>query len=495
MRSAYTFCSADAAALSKGTTSPMNALSALLTLAVLLPLLVMPSLVDAQASALKVEDRGTFIVFPDRVSFNVKITSRVPVAQVVLEYGVVKRTCGDITAKAFPKFTSGPSIDVSWTWEMLQTGSEPPGAVIWYRWRVIDRDGNSAVTPDATVTWLDRTYSWQQISSGDLTLHWYTGDRGFAEDLLATMGDGIAQLARMTGVRPQAPIHLYVYGDTREMQEAMLYEPSWTGGVAFPENNITIIGIHPANLEWGKRTIVHELTHLIVGQMTFSCGRNVPTWLDEGIAVYAEGGLDDWSEERFGEAIAANNLLSVRDLTSGFSSHPDTADLSYSQSYSLVSYLIEAHGPEQLLALFDALRAGNSVESGLRKSYGLGLEELEDSWRRWVGAGLRSGGEVPATQVPTPLPTFAPLAVAPTSAAPTPERTREPTATVVSAIATLDQAAATLAPASAEPAGGVVAPLPPQRGGFDLRIPAAALLFFAGLGLTSVAALKLFGGR
>jgi len=130
----------------------MNALSALLTLDVLLLLLTIPPRVDAQASAPKVEDRGTFVVFPDRVNVNAKITSRAPVAQVVLEYGVVKRTCGDITAKAFPKFTPSASIDVSWTWEMLQTGSEPPGAVIWYRWRVIDRDGNSAVTPDATVT-------------------------------------------------------------------------------------------------------------------------------------------------------------------------------------------------------------------------------------------------------------------------------------------------------------------------------------------------------
>jgi hypothetical protein len=459
-----------------------------LLLVVLLLLLTGPQAASAQgaSTSLTVSDRGTFVVFPDRISFNAHISSKIPVSEVVLEYGVEKRTCGNITAKAFPKFTPGTELDVNWTWEMLQTGSEPPGAVIWYRWRVTDRDGNTAVTPDARVTWLDNTYEWQQLVRDELTLHWYDGSRAFAADLLDTMASGVKQLEQMTGVRPQAPIHLYVYGNTTEMQEAMLYEPSWTGGVAFPANNITIIGIHPANLEWGKRTIVHELTHLIVGQMTFSCGENVPTWLNEGIAVYAEGGLDSWSEARFRQAVAANELLSVRDLTNGFSAHPDLADLSYSQSYSLVAYLVERYGSERLLALFERLRGGATVEAGLQSAYGIGLDVLEDGWRGWVGAGPRPQAAPAASPQPTPIPTYAPLAVAPTSAVRPPVRTPAPTATA------MPTAAATATP---EPAGGVVDAPAPARRGADPRAIGGGLLFVAGLALTGAASWKLFGGR
>lgn len=469
--------------------------SALLAFVALFLLLTHPGAVGAQgpASRLTVTDRGTFIVFPDRISFNAHITSQVPVTQVVLEYGVEKRTCGDITAKAFPKFTPGTQLDVNWTWEMLQTGSEPPGSVIWYRWRVTDRDGNTAVTPDARVTWIDNTYSWQQLVNGDLTLHWYDGGRPFAVELLNTMVEGVEQLASMTGVRPQAPIHLYVYGNTAEMQDAILYEPSWTGGVAYPANNITIIGIHPSNLEWGKRTIIHELTHLIVGQMTFSCGENVPTWLNEGIAVYAEGGLDSWSEARLRMAIEANSLLSVRDLTNGFSSHPDLADLSYSQSYSLVAYLVEHYGSQRLLALFEQLRAGKSVEAGLQSTYGIGLDTLEDGWRAWVGAGPRPQVAVEAQPQPTPIPTFAPLGAAPTSAVRPPVRTPAPTATPTAPSVT--DTTPTTAPEPAEPAGGVIEAQPPASQGPDPRAISAGLLFFVGLGLASTASWKLFGGR
>ncbi len=310
----------------------MRTLRAITLLALLLLAMLVPPPAAAQGG-LTVTDRGVFVVFPDRISFNAHIVSASPITQVVLEYGVDKRTCGDVTARAFPEFTPGTTVEASWTWEMLGTGSEPPGATIWYRWRATDSAGNTAVSPDMRATWIDKSYDWHQISRDDLTLHWYSGEPAFAEDLLSTAIDGLARLKKFTGVRPQSPIDLYIYGTTQQMQDAILYEPNWTGGVAYPANNITIIGISPAYLEWGRRTIVHELTHLIVGQITFSCGENVPTWLDEGMAVYAEGGLDDRSQFSFDDAVSSNSLLSVRSISNGFSQHPALADLAYSQSY------------------------------------------------------------------------------------------------------------------------------------------------------------------
>lgn len=468
-------------------------LFALLCLA-LLWLAPSPGLAQSGTASLAITDRGSFVVFPDRVSFNAQIRTQTPVKQIVLEYGVDKRTCGDVVAKIYPKFTPGSVIDVNWTWEMKQTGSEPPGATIWYRWRVIDQNGNSAVTPDARVTWLDSTYGWQHITQGDLTLHWYAGSRPFADDLLATTVDGIEQLARLTGVRPQAPIHLYIYGDTQEMQDAILYEPSWTGGVAFPANNITIIGIAPAQLDWGKRTIVHELTHLIVGQMTFSCGENVPTWLDEGIAVFAEGGLDPYSAARFERAVAANELLSVRAISNGFSSHPDIADLSYSQSYSLVRYLVEAHGAPKLLALFENLRAGLTVEAGLQQAYGFDLDGLEDRWRNWLGAARRDSQAPTASPPRAPLPTYAPIAVAPTGPARAPTATGAAGAVAAASDNTAVAALATrIVPAPPDALAASPAPARPAAG--DPRLLGAALVFVLGLGLVLLASWKLFATR
>jgi hypothetical protein len=447
------------------------------------------SIADAQSTnPLTITHRPEFIAFPDRISFNAQISSTAPIEQVVLEYGVVKRTCGDIVAKAFPRFTPATTVDVNWTWEMLQTGSEPPGATIWYRWRATDRAGNTLLSEEHRVTWRDQSNPWQQISEGDVTLHWYAGSPDFANELLSTATGGLEQLATFSGVRPVAPIDIYIYANSRAMRDAILYEPSWAGGVAYPANNITIIGINPNYLDWGKRTIVHELTHLIVGQITFSCGENVPTWLDEGIAVFAEGGLDDYSQAMFQRAVASNTLLSVRSISNGFSQHPDLADLSYSQSYSLVDYLIRAHGKEKLLGLFASLRDGLTVEAGLLTNYGFDLDGLEDRWRAAIGAAPRQQVAVELTAVPTVVPTAQPMAVPP------PAPTRMPTPTgIATVVPTPTAAVAGVAPPAEAPAPAPTAVVPVSP--FDPRIIGAVLVFLVGLSLSGLAAWKLFGAR
>ena len=80
---------------------------------------------------------------------------------------------------------------------------------------------------------------------------------------------GLTLLKNDAGLVPDSPIDLYIFGSTNDMKDAILYEPSWTGGQAFPEQNIVILGISQAELDWGRSSIVHELTHVLVGHLTF----------------------------------------------------------------------------------------------------------------------------------------------------------------------------------------------------------------------------------
>ena len=369
---------------------------------------------SAQGS-ITIEDRGVTMEFPERLTFNARIESSAEIDQVVLEYGIEKLTCSAVTAKAFPDFEPGTSIDVSWTWEMLQSGSRPPGAQIWYRWRVSDTAGNESVSDEQRLVWLDDQHAWHSISRGMLTLHWYSGSRDFAEDLLNSAVDSLAQLGETTGVVPQFPIDLYIYADTADLRDAILYEPGWTGGLAYPDYDILLIGISPDQIEWGKDTEAHELTHILVGHLTFSCLGSVPTWLNEGIAVYGEGEPDRASAGELQNAIVADRLIAVRALSGGFSEHPDKASLSYAQSYSLVNFLVAGYGPDKLLTLFGNLRDGLPIEDALNDAYGFGLDGLEDSWRASIGAKpRRAEGVAPTpTAIPTPVPTYRPISGAP----------------------------------------------------------------------------------
>src|SRR5688572_18580071 len=124
--------------------------------------------------------------FPESVTFHATITSDVDITSVVLEYGNEQQTCGEVIAKAFPQFTPGKTVDAEWTWEMRQSGSLPPGAQLWWRWRITDANGVETLTETNTATWLDDIHTWQTMNNGEsqsVRLHWYEGDQTFAADL------------------------------------------------------------------------------------------------------------------------------------------------------------------------------------------------------------------------------------------------------------------------------------------------------------------------
>ncbi|HMA35918.1 MAG TPA: peptidase MA family metallohydrolase [Chloroflexia bacterium] len=365
-------------------------------------------------SPLVVQDQGVTLEFPDRLTFKAHVAGSAGIDRVILEYGVEKLTCGTVIAKAFPHVDAGSAADVSWTWEMHKSGSEPPGARIWYRWRATDKAGHETVSDKHDVLWLDHQHAWQSLTRDKLTLHWYAGSSSFAQGLLDSAVGSLQQLKQTTGVVLAWPTDLYIYDNTAAMQGAVLYQPGWTGGLAYPTNDIVLIGISPQQVDWGKRTEAHELTHVLVGHLAFSCLSSIPTWLNEGIAVYGEGGPEASSRTQLQQAISANKLMSVRSLSGGFSEDPGKADLSYSESYSLVNFLITQYGQPRIIKLFGDLRDGMKIDDALSDAEGLSLDTLEDRWRTAVGAPPRPASASPvATMLPTAVPTYRPISGAP----------------------------------------------------------------------------------
>lgn len=394
---------------------------------ILLTLILSLSLLTAKPASASpradVTDDRAEISFPIAVTFSAQIDAAANITSVVLEYGTDQLTCGEVIAKAFPQFTPGRSVNVEWTWEMRQSGSLPPGATLWWQWRYTDETGRETISNRQTVTWLDSQHNWKTLSADKLNLHYYSGDQGFAQELLDAAKSGLDFNRTQSGLSAESPIDLYIYASTNDLRDAILYEPSWTGGQAFPDHDIVILGISQSDLDWGRDAIVHELTHVLVGHLTFSCLGGVPTWLNEGLAVYSEGGLDSASQQQLDDAIRDNTLLSVRSLSAGFSEVPSKAYLSYSQSYSIVKFLVETYGQAEMTDLLTSLRDGATIDDALMDTYGFNVEGLEDEWRKAIQAQPRTASAEPTAQ---PTPTFVPTIV-PISGAPLAQQIATPT--------------------------------------------------------------------
>jgi hypothetical protein len=366
------------------------------------------------------DDQVTFS-FPETATFSATLSSSSNINSVVLEYGNEQQTCGDVIAKAFPVFTPSSTVNAQWTWDMRQSGSLPPGATLWWRWRYTDESGAEFLSEKQTATWIDTVHNWQSISSTDLNLHYYNIDANFAQNMLNAGIEGLRRNKDQAGLVTDAPIDIYVYPNYNDMRDAILYEPSWTGGQAHPEFNIVIMGLSGSDSTWDQNTVIHELTHVLVGHFTFSCLGVTPAWLDEGLAMFSEGKLDSGMQSQLDAAIQTDQLITLRSLNGGFSELPDKANLSYSQAYSVVNFLVNTYGQDKMTGLLAALRDGKTVDDALLSIYGFNTDGLDDAWRASVGAPPRPVSAQPTSQpTPTYVPTYVPVTGAQLETTPTP---------------------------------------------------------------------------
>jgi hypothetical protein len=374
---------------------------------------VMP--VHAQAG-IQLKNNEASLSFPDSATFRAEFQAGDIITSVVLEYGVDQLTCGTVVAEAFPQFTSAGDVQVEWSWDMRESGSLPPGASIWWRWQVKDAGGAQFTTPTQSILWLDSLHSWQVITGDQINLHYYEGGLVFGQALHDAAVQALVRLSQEVGLQSDKPIDIYIYANTNDLKDAILYEPAWIGGEAFPENNIVIIGVSTDQLDWGMGTEAHELTHVLVGHLTFSCLGSIPTWLNEGLAMVGEGGLQPAQSAQFEQATTSNQLLSLRSLVGNFSEESDRATLSYSESYSVVNFLIQAYGRDKMTALLDDLRDGATADEALYSVYGFDTDGLEDAWRISINAAPRVGVVNPTPIfTPTQVPTIIPMGAAPTA--------------------------------------------------------------------------------
>jgi len=339
----------------------------------------------AAVDGIVVIDMDVDINFPNQAVFTIEAESYVDIVDVRLYYQVDRMNYAEVVSEGWADFTPASMVEANWVWDMRNAGL-PPGAEVIYWWMIEDADGNRFETSPDIMNFDDDRYLWQSLTStapqgSEMSLFWYEGSDSFARELMDTCEEGLARLTQDIGTYPERPINIYIYASDNDLKGAMIFPQEWTGGVAFTAFSTIAIGISPSELDWGKKALLHELTHLVVHQATFSPYGQLPLWLDEGLAMYNEGELDPVLRSYLEEAIAEDELISVRSLCSPFSAYSEKASLSYAQSYSLVEYLLDNYGQDSMLDLLAILREGSTYDEALTEVYGFDIDGLDARWR------------------------------------------------------------------------------------------------------------------
>jgi len=328
---------------------------------------------------------SAMVAFPLAITFNLEAEASNQIVDIDLKYTVDRLSLVPVSWRVDADFTPGLTVEASWTWDMLETGGLPPGTELEYWWLIEDAAGQKIETSPSTLKYDDLRYDWNSLTSDQITLYWYKDNQSFAQQLIGAAEDSLQRLTSDTGLLLEQPTKIYIYSSFDDLRGALVYPQEWTGGVAFSDYGVILIGISPDNLAWGKRAMAHELSHLVVHQAVFGPFGLLPTWLDEGLALYAEGELRSDLRERFDEAMSRNELISVRSLSSSFPTDPDEARLSYAESFVLVEFLLDSYGRDRMLELLDVFQGGSGYDDALTQVYGFDMDGLNELWRANLG--------------------------------------------------------------------------------------------------------------
>jgi hypothetical protein len=360
--------------------------------------LMLPALVAAQGP-IRVLDQGAETAFRDNITFSITVESDSEITDVRLLY----RISGQIaTGRGDAEFEPGTRVETSFSIDQ-ERDYFPPGTEMEYWWKISDEAGNTLKTEPQPLLYTDDRHDWQMLSSDRLTLYWYKGDRAFGEALFDQANKTIDQIETDAGVRVEVPVKIFIYGSFADLRDAIAVgSQEWTGGQAFTDQGVVVIGVSPGDLDYGLAAAPHELTHLVIHQATDNPYGDIPRWLDEGLAVYMSGELDtDWRDYRNLVATSAKGgkLMTLQTLSSSFPADSEQAGLAYAQSGVVVEFIIEHYGQDAMARLLEIFSEGALYDDALEQALDVDTWGLDSAWRQSIGAPTL---DVPAPVVETP---------------------------------------------------------------------------------------------
>ncbi len=356
------------------------------SLAVLFLLSALPVATSHHAQALSsdssitITSQSTSTYFPNSITFNVSArdsSSPIVSAEIVVD---LLNYNGPETHQV-PLGTPQRSVTLKYNENTSGDNFIPPGTTIHYFWRFADSAGTTYIQPQQQLTTVDTRFAWQHLNRGLLQVNWYARPVEFGQTILSQASSSIEGISANLGGGLQNPINLWVYETDADFHGSLppnAYE--WVGGIAFPTLNEASIVVQSTADYTLIRDMPHELTHLIFHQLIGSAS-SVPTWFDEGLAVYNQGFHESEMTDRFNQALASHTLLKLKNITYGFPSNSDQAYLAYAQSWDLVQYMYTTFGQAKMIQFIKDLRGPTyDFDEAMQASLGVDVAHLEYRW-------------------------------------------------------------------------------------------------------------------
>jgi tetratricopeptide (TPR) repeat protein len=189
------------------------------------------------------------------------------------------------------------------------------------------------------------------------------------------------RIGKTLGAYPSAPINVVLY--TERQFHDITGAPEWAAGGFDGQIRMPVRGA-AQNLAEFDRVLTHELTHAMLKSIA---PRNLPAWLNEGLAMHCEGRDGALAERRLAQA-RLFVPLAVLQTSFGRLSAPQ-AVIAYEESAFAARALLDRIGSSGLGQLLQDLGSGQTMEQAIER-FGVTFVAFESDLERRVGAKSRT---------------------------------------------------------------------------------------------------------
>ena len=357
--------------------------SLLLSLAAL-PALALAASPDHLDDAIQTAD----VEFGARIEFRLESAWEGPEpARVIILFGLPDSPAR-IFANVAPEI-AGNQLIADHAWEIGE--ALVPGAEIEYRWRVTTSDGSILETQPSRILYQDSSLPWKRAGQGVVEIMWYEGDADFGQAALKAATDALIRIRDNFEVELRRPTRIVLYADGDLMRGALGGGTSpWVAGQAMAPFNTIVLHAPVVSRELDV-LIAHELTHIVIDQITRNPFSSPPAWIHEGLATYIESaGAPRFDYDGIVDrAVQDGTIISLRGLTSTFPASNSRAVLAYAETNSLMRFVIDKFGKDSVRRLLDAYRDGVTDDEAVRLTFNVSLSDLETLWLDDIDPGRR----------------------------------------------------------------------------------------------------------
>jgi tetratricopeptide (TPR) repeat protein len=182
---------------------------------------------------------------------------------------------------------------------------------------------------------------------------------------------------RRLGFAPQVPVTV-VLQTARAFQDTTR-APGWAAAWNDGTIRVPVMGLERPTATL-VRVLRHEVAHSFVAART---GANCPTWLQEGLAQWLEGGDPGREDATLASLSRGAPLPPLESLEAPFVDLREArAQVAYAESLSAVAYILKHHGEDGLRRLIAALATGLKGADALPAAIGMTYADLQRAWEK-----------------------------------------------------------------------------------------------------------------